>query len=79
MSVNFVFWGARKLFFTSENDILIPNQIFLSDINKTYIDIGNGQKFQPCTLEYKICQNWVKFDPRNSSCFCDYILIKSHL
>ena len=43
-----LFLGTRKIFFTSENHFLIPKNE-LSDINTTYIDISNGQKFELCT------------------------------
>ena len=39
------FGGTRNWFLTSENHFLIPHNK-LSDVNKTYIDISNGQKFE---------------------------------
>ena len=42
------FGGTRKYFFTSENHSLVhlSKKNGLSDVNKTYIDISNGQKFE---------------------------------
>ena len=35
-------WGDAK----AKNHFLVPKKIELSDVNKTFIDIGNGQKFE---------------------------------
>ena len=39
------FWGTRKKFFTTENKFSSPKNE-LSNVSKTYIDIGNVQKFE---------------------------------
>ena len=41
------FFGDEKIIILfSENHVLVPPPNFLSDVNKTYIDIGNGWKFE---------------------------------
>ena len=39
------FWGDEKMIFTSDRH-LSSSQNKLSDVNKTYINISNGQKFE---------------------------------
>ena len=40
-----LFWVDDKLFLEVKNHLLSP-QNKLSDVNKTFIDLGNGQKFE---------------------------------
>ena len=46
-----LFLGQDKTIFTYENNFLVHPKSKLSDIKQTYIDIGNGQKFELSELE----------------------------
>ena len=56
-----MFFGDQKIIFRSKKTFSGPQKTNLSDVNNTFIDIGNVQKFE---LSITICLQTKKFMDR---------------